>query len=612
VAGEWETLFDGKSLRGWKVLTQERFTASGARVRVERGRIILEKGRPRTNTGIVILREVPNIDYELKLDAMQLSGKGSFCTVHFLIGSSQCTLALRGYHGGDVGLYTMDFGRGSSTIPMRVRSHRWYRVRLRVTKPRVQVWVDEVRMIDVPTAEHKFSVSPHQRHVRPLGFSTYEGAGALRNIRLRRLGPEAAATARPAEELRPGETVRLFDGKTLRGWRVVKRFPALPGRGSGKGGKVRVEKGRIVLPAGEPFTGVICTRDFPATDYELCLEATRLGGKRDFCTLSFPMRGSRCQLLIGGWGGDVVGLEFVDGQPGYANATSSRTKFRRGQWYRVRLRVRDARIEAWVGRKKVVDIATAGRRFQDTFASFLSPLGVFSTETTAAVRNITLRKLGPEPSRPDQEPEPGSDWAFPGAAPDKPRRTLDLMPLIQPRRDAIKGEWTRVHETLRVQPMPGACLTLPVVPEGDYKLLLQVSRVGGPDSCNIGLPVGKGHVTLIVDGESGTVIGLGHIDRVKYYNTPTATKLSVFGDGKKHTIVAQVRTRGEKAQILIAVDGKDVIRWAGQQRSLRADDSIGPAEPKAFLVGATRSAYVFHKIQLKMLNGKARRLYKER
>jgi len=196
-----------------------------------------------------------------------------------------------------------------------------------------------------------------------------------------------------------------------------------------------------------------------------------------------------------------------------------------------------------------------------------------------------------------------------GTKPPQPH-TLDLLPLVQPGRDAIKGTWTRTGDDLRVAAgsQAGARLTVPVAPRGDYELLLNVSRGAGPDSCNIGLPVGRTHVTLIVDGERGTVIGLGHIDGVKYFKTPTARKLPVFGDGKPHTILVQVRTREDRAQILVSVDGRPVIRWVGEQESLKPDDGVKPTHPEAILLGSTRTEYIFHRIQLRMLTGKAQRL----
>ncbi|MFC1805925.1 hypothetical protein ACFL09_02970 [Planctomycetota bacterium] len=84
----------------------------------------------------------------------------------------------------------------------------------------------------------------------------------------------------------------------------------------------------------------------------------------------------------------------------------------------------------------------------------------------------------------------------------------------------------------------------------------------------------------------------------------------MFRDGKPHTILARVQTKGDRAQILVLVDGKTAVRWAGRLASLRPDAGVAPAQPQAFLVGSTRTDYVFRKIQLRMLSGRAEHLHR--
>ena len=191
-------------------------------------------------------------------------------------------------------------------------------------------------------------------------------------------------------------------------------------------------------------------------------------------------------------------------------------------------------------------------------------------------------------------------------------RAIDLLAQVRISRDRVHGPWSLSGDALKVDPHPqgGARLTVPVAPRGDYELLVVVSRFAGDDSCNIGLPVGRTHVTLIVDGEQGTVIGLGDIGKIKYFDTATAKRLSVFANRKPHTVLVQVRTRGSRAQITVRVDGRTVIRWVGDRGALQAERGVLPDKPHAFLVGSTRTGYLFHKIQLRMLTGDAAHLYK--
>jgi len=181
---------------------------------------------------------------------------------------------------------------------------------------------------------------------------------------------------------------KLFDGKSLAGWRVVKEGQfARPG-------KVGVDSGRIVLERGDPRTGIATTREVPTVDYEISLDAMRVAGDDDLCNIVFPVGRSHCCLAVGGWGGRVVALTSVDGRSGANNPTTRRMDFERGRWYGVRLRVTQARIEAWIDEQEVIEIERAGHQFAlwDGHVP-LKPLGVYSWGTTAALRSIMLRRL---------------------------------------------------------------------------------------------------------------------------------------------------------------------------------------------------------------------------
>src|SRR5438105_5385837 len=96
----------------------------------------------------------------------------------------------------------------------------------------------------------------------------------------------------------------LFDGKSLSGWKSA---------GYIGGGKIEVKDGAMVLGKGERMTGITSTRgDFPAMDYEVALEGKKLAGDDFFCTTTFPVGKDFCSLVVGGWGGQVVGLSSLN------------------------------------------------------------------------------------------------------------------------------------------------------------------------------------------------------------------------------------------------------------------------------------------------------------
>ena len=102
---------------------------------------------------------------------------------------------------------------------------------------------------------------------------------------------------------------RLFDSKTLKGWQVAVKYDFR------EHGKVYVKDGRLVMEKGKPFTGVQWTGEFPRIDYEVALEAMRVDGEDFFCGMVFPVGKQDCSIVFGGWGGSIVGLTNIDGEP---------------------------------------------------------------------------------------------------------------------------------------------------------------------------------------------------------------------------------------------------------------------------------------------------------
>jgi hypothetical protein len=204
----------------------------------------------------------------------------------------------------------------------------------------------------------------------------------------------AQAAAQPPAPVAGEGWQPLFDGQSLRGWRITK-FDG-PNR-------VEVRNGLLYLGTGDPFTGINYTNAPPTMNYEIALEALRVSGSDFFCGLTFPVRDSFCSLIVGGWGGSVVGLSNIDGMDASENETTQFIDFANGRWYRVRLRVTEQKIEAWIEQKKVVNLTTTGRKLSLRFGDIelSKPLGISCWMTSAALREIKLRRV----STPDSPTE---------------------------------------------------------------------------------------------------------------------------------------------------------------------------------------------------------------
>jgi hypothetical protein len=177
----------------------------------------------------------------------------------------------------------------------------------------------------------------------------------------------------------------LFDGKTLEGWKITEY---------GTGGPVLVSDGKIVLNYGDGCTGITWEKDFPKVNYEVTLEAQKTSGNDFFCGITFPVNDEFCSLIVGGWGGPVVGLSCIDGNDAAHNSTQILKKFDKNVWYKIKLHVTGDKITAWIDDEKLVDFAYSGHRLNVRAGIELSrPFGLFTWETTGEIRNIRMEKM---------------------------------------------------------------------------------------------------------------------------------------------------------------------------------------------------------------------------
>lgn len=218
-----------------------------------------------------------------------------------------------------------------------------------------------------------------------------------RSILAAALVPAGAFLARAVAAADPADGdgwKSLFDGETLGGWKQT---------GFAAGGEVHVVKSfrdmgpALVLDAGERLSGFQWTREVPKTNYEIELEALKIKGNDFLLGLTFPVGDSHATLVMGGWGGGVVGISSIDNSDASENMTTKFLSFASDRWYHVHVRVTPKKIEAWLDRKPIIDQELDGHKIslRPGDISLQVPLGIATYQTSAAYRNIRMRPLKP-------------------------------------------------------------------------------------------------------------------------------------------------------------------------------------------------------------------------
>ena len=183
--------------------------------------------------------------------------------------------------------------------------------------------------------------------------------------------------------------LKLFNGRNLDGWKSSE---------FGGDGEISVEEGKLLLDFGNDLTGVTWkdAKVLPKVNYEITLEAQRVEGSDFFCGLTFPIKDDPCSLILGGWGGTVCGLSSLDFKDASENESTSFREFKNGQWYKIRLRVLEKRLTAWIDDKQILDVDISGKKISiRSEVDPCKPLGLCSWRTKAALRNILLKEIEP-------------------------------------------------------------------------------------------------------------------------------------------------------------------------------------------------------------------------
>ena len=181
--------------------------------------------------------------------------------------------------------------------------------------------------------------------------------------------------------------VILFDGSSLEDW--VKTDYA------GREGIFIKENQTLVIEMGATLSGIHWKGPaLPMENYEISLQARRTMGSDFFCGLTFPYKDAHATLILGGWGGSLIGISSIDDFDASENETGDAYIFEENQWYDIRLQVTGSKLKVFINGETVIDADVAGKKVAMRVGEIEMsvPLGITTYGTTSEFKNIVLRK----------------------------------------------------------------------------------------------------------------------------------------------------------------------------------------------------------------------------
>ena len=193
------------------------------------------------------------------------------------------------------------------------------------------------------------------------------------------------AQSKPLFKVSKAKEIVLFNGTDLGNWAPSDFLNP---------GKIEVKDSCLIIGMGYYMSGVTWQGELYPTNYEISLEAMRVEGDDFFCGLTFPVKKSFCSLIVGGWGGTVVGLSSLNDLDASENEATNFMTFESQRWYHIRLIVTDTLISAYIDQKKIINADISRKRISIRSEVAPSrPLGFATYWTKAALRRIVMKRL---------------------------------------------------------------------------------------------------------------------------------------------------------------------------------------------------------------------------
>jgi hypothetical protein len=305
---------------------------------------------------------------------------------------------------------------------------------------------------------------------------------------------------------------------------------------------------------------------------------------------------------MGGWGNTTCGFEHLRGtnvgDPGSPTRREAPDAVRNGQRYTSVVQVRKGSITALINGKVVSHYKTdySDLALSRDWMVGGSALGLATDWSPTVFHVVEVTEIS-GPGRVHTPELPSGEFA-PRMTPALGRK-VNLLPVIDPVRDAVRGTWKIGPDGITSNNEECARLVIRYQPPAEYDFRIEFTRRGGTVDVTQLLEVSGRGVIWAMGAFHNTVAGFGRVSGAWLDLNPTGVKAKdMLADGRRYESVVRVRKGGVEAYL----DGRRVTQYIGDPARLSLEQNW--EIPAGMLgIGSYQSPTTFHVIEVIEVSG---------
>jgi hypothetical protein len=186
---------------------------------------------------------------------------------------------------------------------------------------------------------------------------------------------------------------------------------------------------------------------------------------------------------------------------------------------------------------------------------------------------------------------------------------VDLLALVNMKRDQVAGQWTMTGGRLESNKQYGARLQLPYQPPEEYVLTAIVEPLDEPNGLILGQRSGGNRFLVLVNytrPDPPPASALENVDGQNVDRNSTTVRAPLLAKNRPSAVVCTVK----RDRVTVAVDGRTIIDWRGEPSRLGLSHYWKTPDERAMFVGAYDCRYRFLRLTLAPISGTGKPLVK--